>query len=839
MAHPQQAAFQRRQNKSCDQCRAGKRRCDVNLQHIPEAELSDLSPSNLHQNSTLFSPSPCTNCKKWKKWCTIDWVISHQNGQRAPSRRERGSKRLPSISSESVNERLWHEWPLDTPILNATVVDHNFVSLSAPNDTSTLPDCLNTSPSLASFHDIFAFRQDDNFVCTDAQNYQYVPEIPINVDPQGQPYGSGEFALPSMVGQEYIAGSQLSPLVTFQEPSSWDLRTTDLDLFSAEEEHDSIPQRRRASNRYFGRSVNTSASPFDSGNLAEAHNRYDIRKGLLKIYHDSLEGALSCWLIERNCPYASSAFVDKSDVWSSNWSNRMMARIRALDKTYSSLGLVSRSDQKQSSKVLSLIIMAFAVQWAQTAYGKHENLRAQLPEHGLFGRNMQKTLWHEANLALGQASSNPSFKVIFAGIIFSLTQRPMESAESLFDPEKQRSSNSISLRKILNDDGGPIFLDVAVRKLHDHRRRLKDAKCSYLNNSLAQDATIVLAEQDKETFELTFWLAIMFDTISAAMNRRSFTLDDRETRIDDDEHRSRGPPCDNAFTCDLDAFTGFYDKTASDLVEESQIWGDYFLRQQSRIGEMRKQTVRWPCSYDDAAACLADAAPVKVLVFRRLGHLQDLFYQRAPAEDIETAITATLEVYNHWKNTYGLFIADCIAHHEYLPARIQSWYILLASHWHLAIFLLADLVEKLDDLNMCLPANRTARQTTDFVATLRVRSAFTVSDLGRCSRFRNREDLSFSQSPFFHHAVNKAALLTEPWTVVLVRSFAYAGEQLLKLVLPRRGVEPMLEFCNILEGKSRLIDCIQALWLLGRKSDMALCAAKVLQGAFDQGVSWS
>ena len=490
-------------------------------------------------------------------------------------------------------------------------MDHNLVSPSALNDTSLLPDCLITSPSLASFHDIFASQLDENLVCTDAQNYQYIPDVADASHPQEQAYGCGEPALPPFTGQECFAGLQPSPLVTFQEPSSWDLRLTNLDLFADEEEHDSIMRRRhRSPARYFDRWVNTSFSPFNSGSLAEAHNRHDIKKGLLKIYHDSLEGALSCWLIERNCPYASSAFVDKSDVWSSNWSNRMMARIRTLDKSYSNLGLISKSDQKQASKVLSLIIMAFAVQWAQTAYGNHENLNTQLPEHGAFGRNMQKSLWHEANLALGQASGNPSFKVIFAGIIFSLTQRPMESAGGLFDPEKQRSSKSTSLRKILNDDGGPIFLDVAVRKLHDHRRRLKDAKCSHLNNSAARGASIVLAEQDKETFELTFWLAIMFDTISAAMNRRSFALDDRETRIDDDEYRSRVSPYDDAFTCDLDAFTGFNNKTASDLIEESQIWGDYFLRQQSRIGEMRKQTVRWPCSYDDAAACLADAAPI-------------------------------------------------------------------------------------------------------------------------------------------------------------------------------------------------------------------------------------
>ena len=201
-----------------------------------------------------------------------------------------------------------------------------------------------------------------------------------------------------------------------------------------------------------------------------------------------------------------------------------------------------------------------------------------------------------------------------------------------------------------------------------------------------------------------------------------------------------------------------------------------------------------------------------------------------PADAIEDAISATLEVYNHWKNSYGLFIGDCIANNESLPPRIQSWYILLASHWHLAIILLADLIEKMDDLNMT--ANRDIRRTTDFAQTLRLRSVYSVSDLGRCSRFG--EDLSFSKSNDFHHAVNKAPLLTEPWTVILVRAFAHAGEVLVKLVLSRRGAGYLMDAINLAEARSRLDDCIEALWLLSRKSDMALSAAKILQEIVDQ-----
>ena len=278
-------------------------------------------------------------------------------------------------------------------------------------------------------------------------------------------------------------------------------------------------------------------SPFSSHHLAEDHTRLYIKKGLLKIYHDSLEGALGCWLIERNCPYASAPFVDESDTWSSKWSNRIVTRVRALDDTYSKLGLLSTKDQKEASNVLSLVVMAFAVQWAQSTFGKHENLHAQLPEHGIFGRNMQKELWHKANNALSQAMNNSSVKVIFAGIIFSLTQRPLDSAEVASAPGTHQQRDLSSLQEVLAVDSGSMFLDVAVRKLHDHHRKLKDAERSYAGGSAEFRTAPILGEQDKQTFGLVFWLAIMFDTISAAMNRRAFALSDGETKIDNEEPR--------------------------------------------------------------------------------------------------------------------------------------------------------------------------------------------------------------------------------------------------------------------------------------------------------------
>ncbi|KAJ9656471.1 hypothetical protein H2198_004930 [Neophaeococcomyces mojaviensis] len=607
------------------------------------------------------------------------------------------------------------------------------------------------------------------------------------------------------------------------------------------------PQRQSYGERTFFREsgiMNRTASPFTSQLLAEDYNRVSIKTGLLKIYHDSLEGALSCWLTERNCPYTSTAF-DGRNAWSSNWANRVVTRVCALDKAYSNTGMVSKHDQQRASHVLNVVMMAFAAQWSHTGQRGDSRLlmtsadkscRQSLTAENYdktyfeqfdddpFGRNMQKSLWDRANKALCEASDNVSFRVIFAGIIFALTQRPMDGTDVLQNLKSSKQNDLALLYKIFDLDGPPIFLDVALLKLHDHHRKLEDAKHDTGEDFQTSQALRELPAVHRETFGLLYWLAVMFDTLSAAVNRRSFTVCDTDSNIicEDPYAETPSPLYDLPF--DLDGWSGFSQVASRCLSPELNVWGNYFLRQKSLIGDLRKQSTRWPCSYIDAASCLADAAPVKVLLFRRVGQLQGLFYQRSSAEEIEKGIDAAMEVYSHWDNTYGHFIEDCVIQHESLPSRIQSWYILLAGHWNLALLILSDLIDKLDKTHVTMFLNRCQRESSGFTQKLRMQAAFAVSDLGRNSQSENQES-SFSQAPDFHHAVNKAALLTEPWTMVLVRSFGYAGAVLAGQVLSRGEPEAT---CESLEARKRLQYCIDALWLLGKKSDMAMCAAQVL-----------
>ncbi|KAK0303623.1 hypothetical protein LTR01_007956 [Friedmanniomyces endolithicus] len=545
-------------------------------------------------------------------------------------------------------------------------------------------------------------------------------------------------------------------------------------------------------------------SPFTSQLLAEENNRLTVKTGLMKIYHDSMEGALSCWLTERNCPYSSAAF-DGSTVWGSDFANRIVTRVCDLDKVYSKTGLLSSRDQQQASRVLNLVVMAFASQWSQTSHRRDahpskspETSQSQRssetrvdgvdPDDDVFGRNMQKTLWQQANKALCIASENTSFRVILAGIIFSLTQRPIDLGD-LQSLHPYQPDHLAMLQTILDHDGPPIVLDVALRKLQDHQRRLEDAESAPTKEFRTLRPSLQLTGIHKQTFGLLYWLAVMFDTLSAAVNHRRFAISD----------------VDSTSVC-AEAETAVELSASLDSLHVD-VWGAYFLQQHSRSGDVRKHNTRWPCSYNDAASCLADAAPVKVLIFRRVAQLQHLFYNRSSASKVESGIEAALEVYDRWNDTYGRFIDDCIRHHEDLPARIQSCWTTMHKGLSNAIV---------------------TRGSPQAVPGPSVHNPLMpYPNWGRWARYDDI-DSSFSQSPGFHHAVNKAALLTEPWTMVLVRSFGYAGAVWARPVTS----EARSVFCGTTTGASeRLQYCIDALSLLGKKSGMAMGAAQVLRQA--------
>lgn len=596
------------------------------------------------------------------------------------------------------------------------------------------------------------------------------------------------------------------------------------------------------------------AMSFAADFVSSANNAF-LRESLLKIYHDSFENALSCWLTERTCPYSTKAEISLANDDGPDW-NRMYHRVFRLDRLASSIRgrQLTFSEDKAVCKALNAVIFSFATQWGQSSEcskakypfdysnpGIFTSKSANQSSSGVeFDRSLQLTAWNEARLALRDAGEVESFRLVLAQIVFSLTQRPNKH-----DGEGQREvavdTNSASTPHIADDgvvecedlmsrlnlvidaEDHPAHLEKGVRLIHSLRSRMTlCASTSTLKprgnrrgKQYRLSANRVDAA-DRATVDLLFWLGVMFDTLSAAIHKRPLVLSDEDSNIYANEPRSA-----------TDQVPHDIGSAVARSIEG--VWDAHlFARQRTRL---QQDLVRWPCSFEQAAALLCDAAPMKVLLFRKVTRIQTLLARTYRGERVERSIKAALSVCDHWERLYAPFIRDCVQHHDTLPSRIWSWYLCLTGHWYLATLLLMDLIETVDDSDFGLEVQQTQRSSTDFVGFFRDANCQALSDLARC--VCSREDVLFAQSRDFNISVNQEGLLTEPWTAVLVRAFAKAVVVLLESesTLPSFPLEDISEAERTFQ---RADDCIQALWLLGRKSDMALSAARILGDALRQ-----
>ncbi|KAF1830087.1 hypothetical protein BDW02DRAFT_573381 [Decorospora gaudefroyi] len=610
------------------------------------------------------------------------------------------------------------------------------------------------------------------------------------------------------------------------------------------------------------------AISFASDLLSSTNNAY-LNESLLRIYHDSFENALACWVTERTCPYSAKSDHLLATNARPDW-NRIYYRVCRLDRLASATRRrkLTDNEDKAASRALNLAVFAFASQWAQSS----QRSRMRYPfrtvsddrgsevfsgEEGIyppsgieFDRTIQISTWHEARSALQKAGDVESFRVVLAQIIFALTQKPVEADDGNQDSSvlvltadsinseaerKEQAGNGKPIDAVDGDmeeceglmakldlaieaDGPPVHLESGLRLIHSLRSRM--AMCGGARRSRPEvprcassrrSSGMRFEDADRATVDLLFWLGVMFDTLSAAMHKRPLVVSDEDSDIVLNESMQKEQTASKGS-----------EPVATDSGEG--LWDEYlFSRQQEHSPAT---PTRWPCSFDQAAASLCDAAPVKVLLFRRVCRIQTLLTRNTRGRKVEESISAALDVCNHWQSLYAPFIRDCIQNHDRLPPRVQSWYVCVAGHWHLAALLLADLVEIVDESELGLATATEQRISSLFLARFRESNCRVLSDLAKCAC--PREDASFPQSREFHFAVSEGALLTEPWTEVLIRAFAKAGVLLL---------ESDALLSSILDQEDafqRADHCIKALWFLGRKSDMALSAAKILGNALKQ-----
>ncbi|QDS77403.1 hypothetical protein FKW77_006264 [Venturia effusa] len=815
---------------------------------------------------------PCANCTKTHKDCTFLWLRSQEIvGARKFRSSGSSSKHAKTKSSATQAETSNEKFPfLSSSAPPSQALD--FLNLDGPWN---LMDSANDEYEA---HDYCPNQAGGRIV----ESNLYQPEAATASAWSGTGKESEDYLalLNDQAGSSASSPIQLEPMERQTEAHFSDCRS-------------------RQDHRF----VNVSPSSVPE-KLAKSANQNMVTESLLRIYHDSLENALSCWLNERTCPYGSREMHNSHGEshaslireWGPNWSNRICKQVMNLDRASSAFRNrpMSGLDNKAASNALNLAIMAFATQWSQSDVRRRSKLQSfdktgrtihtieslcspfiandtsespNAKPH--FDRNMQHSFWIQARRALQDAAHIESFRVVFAHIIFGLTQKPMNknqhNAPSNRDQtaqepvwsqvryfqdqlrEKRHSGTGWQdledyrqleedLESVIEHDGPPIFLEQGLRHMHVLRSKMnavaistEKAGTSTHSRQTGSHAN-VLNHQDRKTIDLLYWLGVMFDTLSAAMHKRPLVISDEDSNVHANTAYSDKLYCHEV----SDHITGGRETTTSTLTDPASpaspaspdLWDTFFLLvQKTRV---KCLPTRWPCSYEDAAAALSDAAPIKVLLFRKVTRIQTLLSRHVHQANLETAIEDALNIYRYWNSVYGPFILDCVAHHDQLPARVQSWYICLTGHWHLGVLLLADMIQTIDEGRIGLETHRRGRECSGAIRSLRLQSANALADLARCSC--PREDSSFPDANEFHFVVNKGAILTEPWTQVLIRVFSKAGAFLCaEAANIKFGIVPA-DSCR--EALRRSEHCVEALWYLGRKSDVAFLVANVLEKAW-------
>jgi hypothetical protein len=579
----------RQQWRSCDSCRRGKRACDADKR-------------------ADFTNQTCSNCLRKNQACTFNWLKTASEGHQERDRKRRRSSLQSGYdrAEDSASTRsLSHHFraPFDSTI--------NGLYYEVPNRGTQSLSSLDQDD-----------EQEDRFDITQNDNVDNGSSEPISIDnpSAAQPEKSDE--------QEFFVSSRAR--------------------------RDSLDVRPYGRNR-----KNDANSPFMDILLGERTSRGFVTNGFLRIYNDSMENSLSCWLTEHNCPYTMTRYKPSilsaskaSREWGGSWSNRMYNRVIQLDRAYATLLIrkLTPDEERIVSKALNMTIMSFASQWAQAGERGTKGCPAEsrftadgFPQSNEFERSMQETLWHQTSELLHRAASIDSFRVVFALIIFSLTQRPLDTTRPSLRTNSKLGTHYEEFQALVQDDDAPIFLEIALRQLLAQRRKLE--RIEQQMASQGNGETDPLRQEDRDTFNLLYWLGVMFDTLSAAISQRPVVVDDEDSELPRSNNHEYGeslvwasPPSiyNDRFTMPKNATNTFTNtQTSQPSAESNEVWGDLFTRYGNL--EVDPGAARWPCSYRLAASTLSSAAPVKVLLFRRVAHLQALVSRKALSDRIEVS----------------------------------------------------------------------------------------------------------------------------------------------------------------------------------------------------------
>ncbi|KAI0487270.1 hypothetical protein F4859DRAFT_249485 [Xylaria cf. heliscus] len=606
--------------------------------------------------------------------------------------------------------------------------------------------------------------------------------------------------------------------------------------------------RRRSDNWSERLAASISPNYINEGPVASVNNHL-ITESLLRIYHDVLENNLACWLAEETCPYKMQPrrpqlhpYLDASvpmsvdasvtPEWDPVRPNSMYRRVKQLDRVAQSTGLIqlTYAENQATSKALNLVIMAFAAQWSQ-GRRRREKMFSTSPgtldpagsddmaeEFGdEFEQSFQHSLWEQAKKALQDVAGLESYRTVYAELVFGLIQKPWATSEYPRTKLPRFSENSNikdKIIEIISQDGPPVYTERAGRKMQALKFHFEANETGSLRSNYAfssrrqQDAVSKMTPEERSTIGLLYWLAVMFDTVSSSMNERPVALADEDCQHD-----------------------GTYSSSATTDQPSNYRWN---LELYAQDDPTNPSTLSWPCPYDSAIKAVTKSAAVKVLLFRYVSYLQNTLRKQERGHIIEEIIQNTTQIYRYWNITHGAFFRSLIKNYDSVPVRIKSWFPCIHIPWHLGALMLADLIEFVDQNGLGVEEASLNRRSVSLAARIRKSSAVELSELARVTTPQGMDNMPTEQLPGYHFAVNEGSILTEPWTVLLIRAFAKASIFHLGVAEDLRRQEWAImgqESEEYKDSLRRCDACIKALWFLGRKSEMARSLSQVLVGA--------
>ncbi|KAJ5816002.1 hypothetical protein N7447_008235 [Penicillium robsamsonii] len=846
--------MKRRQNHSCEQCRKAKKACDGYLQNSGNAVFMEAELLHLGIQGGLISP--CSYCIKTNKICGLNphWGQGHhstdgQSFSRSENigldERRRDKRQRIHLPENEIETSV-------TPISMMTCQNSSKETLHVPLPENSVVGWDAISAPVASLpighpNLVGALAGYEN--CSHPGDSRQVNDIAISDD---QHVDRLEYnSLDSLMELE-TAGSVSDDSRHFDfnshsvipDTSQTSLYNHNNPAGSISSEWDETDQselwRWQKRRKDFSNSQDYFLVPlslFGAGHIAmENSNRLLISESLLQIYHDVLENNLSCWLAEDTCPYKMQQrrhehlSIRQSRIlggqitpeWGVSWSNRMYHRIKQLDRSAQLTKLIhlTASENRAASKALELSIMTFATQWAQGGrrWDGHWLVNKEEGLHDEFGQTLHRSVWECANQALQDVSEVECFRVVFAELIFGLIQKPSSNNYSDARTKERQTTADLNstfsrVMNIIDQAGPPVFMERGARKIHALKHRFKARQAGFHSLEIEEQVSHEFSTEETRTVGLLYWLAIMFDTVSSSMNERPVVVSDEE--------------------CQHEAAQKAVQNHIQSQISSSRWELDLYAQEDSE----KPLALRWPLPYEVVTRAVSRSAAVKVLLFRYISYLQKSLRNSERSQAVEEIIQHTLTVYRYWLKTHGALFRDLMGHYDSVPPRIKSWFPCIGIPWHLGSLMLADLIEFVDMHRLGCKNAMVERQNTCLVMKIRKESSIDLADLAVVLTPRPFGGLGLNQLPGFHFAVNESPLLTEPWTVLLVRAFSKASIFHLKETEKLQKYQRFVfdhESRALQASITRLENCVIALRFLGAKSGMAEAISIVLSESLNK-----